>query len=108
MKQSQFPPWPQDEYSAGLLRCREFNQYTIKFQKGTEDSTAHAVSRLPLSEARAEPPTPAEVIYLMEYLDSSPVTSNQIRKRTEKDTVLAKVHQWIVSEWPHEVPENEA
>lgn len=60
-------------------------QYSIKFQKGTENSTADAVSRLPLPETRSEPPKPAEVVYLMEYLDTSPVTSNEIgggRRRT--------------------------
>ena len=44
----------------------------------------------------------------MEYLDSSPVTSSQIRRLMERDTVLAKVHQWIVSGLANEVPEDEA
>ena len=83
-------------------------QYTIKFQRGTENSTADAVSRLPLPETRAEPPKPAEVVYLLEYLDTSPMTSNQIRKWTEKDIVLAQVHHWIMSGWPKEAPEDEA
>ena len=82
-------------------------QYTIKFQKGTENSTADANSRLPLPVARAEPPRPPEVVHL-EYLDSSPVISSQIRRLTERDSVLVKVHQWIVSGWPNEVPEDEA
>ena len=83
-------------------------QYSIKFQKGTENSTTDAVSRLPLPETRSEPPKPAEVVYLMEYLDTSPVTSNQIWRWTEKDPVLAKVKHWIESGWPTEAPEDDA
>ena len=83
------------------------HQYTIKFQKGTENCTADAVSRLPLPETRTEPPKPAEVVYLMEYLDTSPVTSSQIRRWTEKDSVLAKIKHWMLSGWPKETPEDE-
>ena len=82
-------------------------QYTITFLKGSENSTADAVSRLPLPEMRTEPPKPAEVINLMEYLDTSPVTSSQICMWTEKDTVLVKVKQWTLSGWPKEAPEDE-
>ena len=83
------------------------HQYTIKFQKGTENCTADAVNRLPLPETRTEPPKPAEVVYLMEYLDTSPVTSRQIRRWTEKDSVLAKIKHWMLSGWPKETPDDE-
>ena len=43
----------------------------------------------------------------MEYLDTSPVTSAQIRKWTNKDTVLAKVKQWVLSGWPEKPPDDE-
>ena len=58
-------------------------QYTIKFQKGTENTIADAVSQLPLLETRTELPKPAEVVYVMEYLDTSPVMSAQICRWTE-------------------------
>ena len=79
-------------------------QYTIGFQKGSDNTTADAVSRLPLPVTRTEPPKPAEVVHLMEYLDTSPVTSSQIRLWTDQDPVLAKIKSWILSGWPENPP----
>ena len=81
--------------------------YTIKFQKGSDNLTADAVSRLPLPTTRTEPPRLTEVVHLMEYLDTTPVTSECIRKWTESDTVLAKVKQMILSGWPEKSPADE-
>ena len=78
--------------------------YIIRFQKGSENTTADAVSRLPLPVTRVEPPKPAEVVHLMEYLDTSPVTSSQIRLWTDQDPVLAKVKGWILTGWPKNSP----
>ena len=36
----------------------------------------------------------------MEYLDTSPTTSSQIRRWTDQDTELSKVQDWILSAWP--------
>ena len=52
--------------------------YTIQFRKGSQNCNADALSRLPLSNNRSEPPKPADVVHLMEYLDSSPISSSQI------------------------------
>ena len=49
---------------------------------------------------RKDPPKPAESIHLMEYLDSSPVSSAQIKAWTEHDPILAKVKRWILHGWP--------
>ena len=81
--------------------------YTIRFQKGSENTTADAVSRLPLPVTRTEPPKPVEVVHLMEYLDTSPVTSSQIRLWTDQDPVLAKVKGWILTGWPENSPDDE-
>ena len=81
--------------------------YTIRFQKGSENTIADAVSRLPLPATREEPPRPAEVIHLMEYLDASPVTSSQIRLWTDQDPVLAKVKGWVLTGWPEKPSEEE-
>ena len=47
-----------------------------------------------------DPPKPAEVIHLMEYLDTSPVTSARIKSWTEHDPILAKVKAMILTGWP--------
>ena len=81
--------------------------YTIQFRKGCDNGNADALSRLPLPIARNEPPKPADVVHLMEYLDSSPITSSQIRVLTDQDPTLSKVKVWILSGWPREPPEAE-
>ena len=82
-------------------------KYTIRFQKGSDNSSADAVSRLPLPVTREEPPRPAEVIHLMEFMDASPVTSLQIRLWTEQDPVLAKVKKFVLTGWPDTTPDDE-
>ena len=74
---------------------------------GSENTIADAVSRLPLPMTREEPPRPAEVVHLMEYLDASPVTSSQIRLWTDQDPILVKVKGWVLSGWPEKPPEEE-
>ena len=43
----------------------------------------------------------------MEYLNTSPVISSQIRLWTDQDPVLAKVKEWILTGWPENSPDNE-
>ena len=81
--------------------------YTIQFRKGCDNGNADALSRLPLPTVRNEPPKPADVVHLMEYLDSSPITSSRIRELTDRDPTLSKVKGWILSGWPREPPEAE-
>ena len=78
--------------------------YTIRYKKGEENANADALSRLPLHKGHKDPPAPAEVVHLMEYLNTSPVTSTQIRNWTEQDTHLSKVKYWIQRGWPDEQP----
>ena len=76
--------------------------YTIWFKKGEENANANALSRLPLHTGHKDPPAPAEVVHLMEYLNTSPVTSTQIKNWTEQDRHLSKVKGWIQRGWPDE------
>ena len=81
--------------------------YTIQFQKGSENSNADALSRLPIQTNRSEPLKPAEVVHLMEYLDISSVASSQICLWTDHDPTLSNVKVWIVSGWPDDLPSAE-
>ena len=74
--------------------------YTIQYRKGEENSNADALSRLPLAGPKKDPPKPTEMIHLMEYLDTSPVSSAQIRAWTERDPILSKVKEITLSGWP--------
>ena len=74
--------------------------YSIQYKKGKENSNADALSRLPLSHTPKSTPKPAEVVHLMEYLDTTPTSSTQVRVWTERDPKLSKVREWILTGWP--------
>ena len=48
---------------------------TLQFKEGKDNANADALSRLPLPTSNKDPPRPAEVIHLLEYLATSPVSS---------------------------------
>lgn len=70
--------------------------YAISYKPGTQHSNADSLSRLPLPESPVSVPLPPETIHLMEQLDSSPVTSSQIKQWTEKDPLLSKVKDLVL------------
>ena len=63
---------------------------------------ADAMSRLSLNEPeRDEVPLPAEVVFLLQTLDYSPITSKQIRIMTRRDPVLSKILDYVTTgSWP--------
>ena len=62
---------------------------------------ADALSRLPLDHGEGdEVPQPAEVVFLLQKLDYSPVTSEHIKTMTRRDPVLSKVSEYVTTGWP--------
>ena len=63
---------------------------------------ADAMSRLPLNDPeRDEIPLPTEVIFLLQTLDYSPITSEKIRIMTRRDLVLSKMLNYVTTgSWP--------
>ena len=70
--------------------------YDIQYKKGADNSNADALSRLPRATTSKATPKPAEVVHLMEYLDTTPISSTQIRRLTECDPELSKIREWIL------------
>ena len=81
--------------------------YTIQYKEGKENANADALSRLPLTTSNLDIPKPAEVIYLMEHLDTSPLTSSQIRAWTDREPLLAKVRRLVKEGWPMEIEDQD-
>ena len=63
---------------------------------------ADAISRLPLNDSeRDEVPLPTEVVFLLQTLDYSPITSEQIWIMTRRDLVLSKILYYVTTgAWP--------
>ena len=53
-----------------------------------------------LKTLQREVPRPPELVRLVEYCDSTPLTSSQIRVWTDHDPTLSKVRKWVQEGWP--------
>lgn len=53
--------------------------YSIEYKPGPEHANADALSRLPLPVSPPTTPLPAETVFAMELLNSTPVSVNEIR-----------------------------
>ena len=76
--------------------------YSLTFKCTTQHSNADALSHLPLPDT-VKIPLPPETILLLDFLDKSPVTSDQIRTWTRRDPLLAKVMEYLRTEWPDHI-----
>ena len=74
--------------------------YHLEFMPGAKQGHCDGLSRLPLPNRTDKPPTPAEVVNMLQFLDSTPVTVTQIRLWTSRDPVLSAVFKYTQSGWP--------
>ena len=74
--------------------------YRLEYMPASKQTHCDGLSRLPLPCSTVTSPTPAEFVNLLEFLDSSPVTSAQVRGWTGRDPVLARVLQYTQQGWP--------
>ena len=74
--------------------------YNIVFKPGKDHANADMCSCLPLLTSLTETPVPAELVFLMEHLSSSPVNAAQVKTWTDKDPVLSQVRDAILRGLP--------
>ena len=79
--------------------------YIISYKPGKDQASAD-LSRLPLAGFPKETPTSADTILLMECLETSPTSYNNIKSWTSRDPLLSKVRKMILQGW--QVSSNEA
>lgn len=77
--------------------------YTVQYVPGKDNANADVFSRLPLSVQPKEVPMPQELVYLLEGLENSPVSVEQIKAWTDRDPLLAKVRRFVQHGWPRTV-----
>ena len=75
--------------------------YDLKFRRTKEHANADALSRLSLTDTTPESKTPPELVLLIDHLNDSPVSAEQIKKATRQDPTLATAIQYIQQGWPH-------
>ncbi|KAL6471846.1 hypothetical protein MHYP_G00204960 [Metynnis hypsauchen] len=75
-------------------------EYTIIYKVGRDHTNTYALSRLPLDGERESTPEEEERVLLFEDIGVSLVNTQQIKKWTDKDPVLARVCEYILRGWP--------
>ena len=70
-------------------------EYDLKFRRTTEHANADAFSRLPSTNTTQDAKTPPELVLLVDHLNDSPVSAEQIKKATKQDPVLATALLYI-------------
>ena len=73
--------------------------YHLGYRAGSQNGNADALIRLPLQVKEPEEEAPGEVVLVMEQLDESPVTAQQIKAQTGKDPCLSVVRSWVMTGW---------
>ncbi|XP_021370583.1 uncharacterized protein K02A2.6-like isoform X2 [Mizuhopecten yessoensis] len=79
-------------------------EYDLIYRPGTLNANADGLSRLPLSETVDEVPVPGEMILMMDTLNSSPVTFEQVQTWTKQDPTLQEVIGWVYRGWGEKCP----
>ena len=74
--------------------------YDLEFTSGTIDQEADMLSRLPLP---VEAIDPNEETYYVNYLDTLPVTADQVKEATGNDPVLKQALRYTLEGWPTKV-----
>ncbi|UYV77938.1 K02A2.6-like [Cordylochernes scorpioides] len=83
-------------------------QYKIEYIKSTSNTEADVLSRLPMftpePDSKEPDSEPVEMVLLMDALDSSPVTSDDIRASLPGDPALRQALDHTLQGWSEETP----
>ena len=76
-------------------------EYNFQFRNTTAHANADALSRLPLKDTTPIVKSPPEIVLLVDHLNSSPITADQIKEATRRDPDLSLILQYVQQGWPH-------
>jgi hypothetical protein len=80
-------------------------RYQLVYRRGVANSNADGFSRLPLPDKPTSTPAPADYVFVMDHLESTPVNSDKIRVWTGRDPMLSQVRESVLTGWPAECPD---
>ena len=81
--------------------------YTITHKPGKNLGNADALSRLPQPVTTESDCPPGDLVHLVNHLSSTTITAAHIRRWTDTDPVLSKVHNYLQQGWPYSELEKE-
>ena len=76
-------------------------EYIIKFRSTLNHANVDALSCLSLEDTLSKSDVPPELILLVDHLEYSPITAEQIKHATRRDPELSAVLQFVQQGWPH-------
>ena len=82
-------------------------EYTIAFRPTAAHSNADALSRLPMHSQEEQVPLVPETILMLEQMDDSPFTAQQVKYFTARDPCLSQVLTYVQKGWPDRVQEEQ-
>ena len=82
-------------------------EYSIKHKPSKQLANADALSRLPLSQQPQAVPVPGNINLVLQHLNNTPVTATEIKTWTDKDPLLSKVQQFMMTGWPVDDNDND-
>ena len=74
--------------------------YKIVYKPGSTHANTDMLSRLPLPQTPSEIRIPGETILLMDMLQSTPVSAQQIKHWTDCDPIMSAVRSFVLKGWP--------
>ena len=83
------------------LKLSQFN-YVLHYSKGYDNVTSDCLCRMPLLET-VEEFEPYELVYAINSIDSSFVTSDQINQQTDRDPDIVQLKQFIKFGCPNKI-----
>ena len=81
--------------------------FSIVHKPGKLHGNVDALSRLPDPVQIKNVPIPEEIVLVMNYIDSGPVTWKQISQASRNDSIISKVINFVQSYWPQNVTDPE-
>ena len=79
-------------------------KYELKFRNTLAHANADALRRLPLSNTVSATADLPELVLLTFHLNDTPVTADQIKAATHRDSELSLVMQYVQQGWPSQAP----